>query len=88
MAHTTQGRRRGGRGPMLQKMGGGDNGSDERAYCERGRVTPAQIRLNRNICAAADRGDASAVLSCAVAPSQHEPRQSQHDLALFGTSIG
>jgi len=63
MAPTNQGRRREGRGPVAQKMGSGDNGSASRTHRERGHATPSQIRLNRNICAAADRGDPCAVLS-------------------------
>jgi len=64
MAPTNQGRRRGGRGHVAQKLGGGSNGGGgERAHCERGRATPSQIRLNRNICAAAERGDSAAILN-------------------------
>lgn len=63
MAPVNQGSRRDGRGPVAQKVGCGGNASSERVHRERGRATPSQIRLNRNICAAADRGDSSAVLS-------------------------
>jgi len=62
MAPTKQGRRRGGHGPVAQKTGSGGIGSSERAHLG-SRATPSQIRLNRNICAAADRGNSSAVLS-------------------------